>query len=545
MAADHASHVPHAPHASDTPPALLRATLASVGEAVLVADRQGLVVYMNPLAVELTETPWDESVRLPLAQVFDVRDELTGEPVELDLRDLLDGRDAGREGEREIIDRAVLVGREGRETPIEGSIAGLDDTGWLTLAFRDAGARRALERELLQREEELATAERQREEFLALLAHELRNPLAPIRNALELMRQDEASWKSSREIVERQVKHLTRLVDDLLDVSRLTSGSIHLRRAQADLREIVEHAVEAARPLVEERGHALAVELPPQAVRLAVDAARIEQVLTNLLNNAAAYTPPGGRIWLAVEVQGDRATIAVRDTGIGLPLDLRERLFTPFTLPDAALDRAEGGGLGVGLALARRLVELHGGTLSATSEGPGQGSEFVVTLPGVVQLGASTAPASAAASAARPPRALDVLVVDDNRDAAQTLAILLEDVGPPADRGARRAVGARAGGARAAGGRAARHRHAGHGRLRGGAAAAPGRRRRRPAPGGGDRVRAAGGPAALPRGGVRPPPRQAGRALRPARAARRRRRAPRLIHPLSPRRRLRSAPAVW
>jgi len=284
--------------------------------------------------------------------------------------------------------------------------------------------------ELRRRLEELEAADRRKDQFLAMLAHELRNPLAPIRNAVELLRQvetDDPSFQPSREIVERQVKHLARLVDDLLDVSRLTHGSIRLRKEAVDLGAVIQRALDANRSLIDSRGHALTVELPAPPIRLDADPARLEHVVSNLLNNAARYTMPGGRIWLRAAREGDEAVVRVRDTGIGVPPDVLGRVFEPFVQSDGSLARSEGG-LGIGLTLVRSLVEMHGGSVEAHSPGLGQGSELVVRFPLHVTT-AAPEPAQPRGNDPRAslalPRPVRVLVVEDNVDAAESLATLL------------------------------------------------------------------------------------------------------------------------
>jgi PAS domain S-box-containing protein len=228
-------------------------------------------------------------------------------------------------------------------------------------------------------EEALKEADRRKDEFLATLAHELRNPLAPIRNALEILRMT-GGGERVRETMERQVAQLTRLVDDLLDVSRITRGKVKLRAARLDLRPVVEGAVETSRPLVEAAGHRLSVSLPAEPLAVEADPVRLAQIVTNLLNNAAKYTEEGGRIWLTVERAGPEAVIRVRDTGIGIPAEMLHRVFEMFTQVERPGGHAPGG-LGIGLALVKRLAELHGGRVEVHSDGPGQGSEFTVRLP--------------------------------------------------------------------------------------------------------------------------------------------------------------------
>jgi len=289
--------------------------------------------------------------------------------------------------------------------------------------------RRLLEAELQRRVEELAEADRRKDEFLATLAHELRNPLAPILSALELMRlrtADDPTLKGLMDAVERQTWHLARLVDDLLEVSRITRGKVRLRKEPLDLETVVARAVETSRPFIEARKHELSVSPPGEPVRLEADPIRLEQVLINLLNNAAKYTDPGGRIWLTWAREGGEAVVRVRDTGIGIPPEMLSRIFDLFTQVDRSLDRAQGG-LGIGLTLVRNLIEMHGGAVSADSAGPGRGSEFVVRLPalppGPEPEAAESEPVTTKPKARGSGRR--VLVVDDNVDAATTLGELL------------------------------------------------------------------------------------------------------------------------
>jgi PAS domain S-box-containing protein len=298
-------------------------------------------------------------------------------------------------------------------------------------------------RELEQAEGALLEANRRKDEFLAVLAHELRNPLAPIRYAVAMAGKegrDESERLQAQAIIERQVKHMSRLLDDLLDVSRITRGKLVLRCSSVDLAAVVAAAQESARPLMEERRHTLVMRLPRQPVRLMSDPVRLAQVLANLLINAAKYTDSGGHIELEAGREGGALIVAVRDNGIGISAEMMPRVFTLFAQASPALERSEGG-LGIGLALVRGLVELHGGTVSAHSAGIGKGSEFVVRLPpgqieaegkSVADVGDCGDAADAeqargsASSAAKP---LRLLVADDNRDSAATCAALLEASG--------------------------------------------------------------------------------------------------------------------
>jgi PAS domain S-box-containing protein len=355
----------------------LRLTLGNLGDAVITADDSGRVTYLNPAAERLLGTSEEEADGKLLDQVL------------------------------HQVDSDKLAQTEE--------------------AMRD----------LQRRTDELAGAERRKDQFLAMLAHELRNPLAPIRNAVELMRQVETgdpSFQPSREMVERQVKHLARLVDDLLDVSRINQGSIRLRKEGVDLGTVIQRAVEATRPLIDTRGHELQLDLPTDPVRLEADPTRLEQVIANLLNNAAKYTMPGGLIQIRAAQEGNEAVVRVRDNGIGVPPDVLDRVFEPFVQSEGSLARSEGG-LGIGLTLVRSLVEMHGGRVEAHSPGLGQGSEFVVRLPARVPAEKPAVSATFPGMPAMPEmppmdtpfhaRGLRVLVVEDNVDAAESLAALL------------------------------------------------------------------------------------------------------------------------
>jgi signal transduction histidine kinase len=284
-------------------------------------------------------------------------------------------------------------------------------------------------RQRLQAEEALREADRRKDEFLATLAHELRNPLSPIRTATEILRiksPADPELRAARDIIDRQVRQMARLVDDLLDVARITRGKIQLRRERVELSQVVRDAVEAARPLIDASGHRLTVTLPREAVVLDADPTRLSQILLNLLNNAAKYTPRGGHIHLAAEHAAHGVTLAVRDDGIGIAAEHLPHVFDMFSQVEPALERSEGG-LGIGLALVRGLVELHGGSIEARSDGPHRGSEFRIHLP-VMEL----QPEARGESAGEPAPAAAkrrILVADDNRDAAEGLGLLLELMG--------------------------------------------------------------------------------------------------------------------
>jgi len=280
-------------------------------------------------------------------------------------------------------------------------------------------------------EEKLKEADRHKDEFLAMLAHELRNPLAPVGVAAQLLQQgrlDEAGVRRSSEIIGRQVLHMTHLIDDLLDVSRVTNGLVTLEKAPADVNAILMDAVEQVTPLMRARNHQLGCSLAPGAPAVLGDKKRLVQVVTNILNNAAKYTRDGGTIALSAQLDGAHVRISVVDNGIGMAPEMAARAFDLFTQAERTSDRASGG-LGLGLALVKSLVELHGGTVSCDSPGPGLGSRFTVCLPRLAGQGGAERPGAAETDAAQAAAPLRIMVVDDNVDAASTLAVLLEMAG--------------------------------------------------------------------------------------------------------------------
>lgn len=304
-----------------------------------------------------------------------------------------------------------------------------NEQGVIQCNIRDITERSRLEKLMQEHAIALADLHRRKDEFLAMLGHELRNPLAPIANAVQLLRLEKNEGKvqqKARGIIERQVAQLTRLIDDLLEVSRITTGRIHLQQERIALNGIVERAVESVHPLMDERQHELTVSLPPQSIWLHADGARLEQVVVNLLTNAAKYTGNAGHISLTVQQEGNEAVLRVRDTGVGISPELLPRIFDLFTQAERSLDRSQGG-LGIGLCLVQRLVEVHGGTVEASSA-LGQGSEFVVRLPATANS-VPEPPSTRADTIEATGLSLRVLVVDDNVDAAETLSLLLEMAG--------------------------------------------------------------------------------------------------------------------
>jgi signal transduction histidine kinase/CheY-like chemotaxis protein len=270
----------------------------------------------------------------------------------------------------------------------------------------------------------LREADRKKDEFLATLSHELRNPLAPIRSALELMRlapDDQPLVEKARTTMERQLLHLVRITDDLLDVSRITRNKVELRRERIDLRAVIHSAIEATRPMIDTQGHTLTLDLPDRPMWAYADFTRVSQALSNVLNNAAKYTARGGRIDVTAAATPDLGTITVSDTGVGIPHELLPRVFEMFTQLQAHRDRAYSG-LGIGLTLAKRLVELHNGTIEAASDGPGRGSRFTVRLP--LQAAETEAIPSLRDEPAAAHRCR-VLLAEDNADAAEIMRIML------------------------------------------------------------------------------------------------------------------------
>jgi signal transduction histidine kinase len=341
---------------------------------------------------------------------------------------------------RQVIERRDFTLRVAKTTH--------DEVGYLVDAFNamlgEVGRRsdaleasnESLQRETAERreaEEALRIANRRKDEFLAMLAHELRNPLAPMRNALEMLKRPGAETpaaKDAREMMERQLRQMVRLVDDLLDVSRITTGKLALHTQIVPLQNVIESAIDTSRPLIDRRRHVLTRAVPSEPLLVDADPTRLAQVFSNLLNNAANYTNEGGRIELRVESDALEIIVAIRDNGIGIASDMLGTVFRMFAQADASLERVQGG-LGVGLTLARHLVELHHGSIEAKSEGVGRGSEFVVRLPHAPAGAVPRVDAPARAPAERPAsaRAVRILVADDNVDFAMSLEAILTSHG--------------------------------------------------------------------------------------------------------------------
>jgi len=405
---------------------LLHTTLTSIGDAVIATDARGTVTFLNSIAQTLTGFTQEEAAGKPLEQVFVIINEKTRQPAPNPaVRAISDGRIVG------LANHTVLLTRSGVKRPVEDSAAPIrDEDGTVSgavLVFRDVTEKRRADDTLRAQLDQLAEADRRKDEFLATLAHELRNPLAPIRNALHIMGLNgtsAATLAEVREIMERQVAQMVRLVDDLLDVSRITRGKINLISERVELAAVIASALETSRPLLEASRHDLTVQMSPEPLAVVGDLTRLAQVVSNLLNNSAKYTPEGGHIRLSVEGQDGQAVIRVRDNGMGIPAHVLPKIFDMFTQAERTLDRAQGG-LGIGLTLVRRLVEMHGGKVEAHSAGTGQGSEFVVRLPLAPEsqvVNDALKHQSKAPAQHCPQR---VLVVDDNQDSAESLGMLL------------------------------------------------------------------------------------------------------------------------
>jgi two-component system CheB/CheR fusion protein len=407
----------------------LRTTLASIGDAVITTDNDGRTTLMNQVAEKLTGWTNDEATGQPLDVIFNIVNEHSRKPVENPAtRALREGVIVG------LANHTLLIAKDGTERPIDDSASPIQDEHGVqfgcVLVFRDITDRKKMEDELRQVAAELSEANRRKDEFLATLAHELRNPLAPIRNGLQVMRSARDNGdtvEQARIIMERQVSQLVRLVDDLMDLSRINRGQIELRTERVHLAAILNSAVETSRPAIEEMGHELSVTIPDQPIVVQADPVRLAQVFLNLLNNAAKYSDHGGHVWLNVERQGSDVVVSVRDTGIGIPADQLGRIFEMFTQLDRSLEKSQSG-LGIGLNIVKRLVEKHGGSIEARSDGPGRGAEFVVRLPVVVE-----AIVPQAADEKDEPDALKsslrILIVDDNNDGANSLAMMLKIIG--------------------------------------------------------------------------------------------------------------------
>jgi len=401
----------------------LRTTLTCIGDGIIVTDVQGRITMMNPAAERITEWSASEAQLRPLDETVRIEDELCVGNVS-DLLDNVSETSAVNHRDRPL----VLLSRSGRRLPIDYSAAQVRNaTGaasGVVLVLRDQSARR-------QADQLLRDADRRKDEFLATLAHELRNPLAPIRTGLEVLRASNDSSEmvaQVRPLMERQVRQLVRLIDDLLDVSRITQGKLQMRLSEVPLCEILRDAVDATRPMIDEARHELSLDLPAEPLWVRADLSRLAQVFSNLLNNAAKFTPAGGRILVAATVERDEISVSVTDTGSGIPPDMLDRIFEMFAQIDNSTEGVRSG-LGIGLTLVKTLVELHGGSIRARSDGSGTGSTFEVRLPLLKERPSLDSPNDNELSVTEVSVSHRILVVDDNKDAADALRRLMEILG--------------------------------------------------------------------------------------------------------------------
>jgi PAS domain S-box-containing protein len=389
----------------------LAAIVESSEDAIVSKSLEGIIQSWNAAAERLFGYTAEEAISRPITLI--IPPELIDEE-RLILERL-------RRGERLEHFETVRVAKDGHRLDISLTISPIrNDSGRIVGASkiaRDITERKRMEKELRE-------ADRKKDDFIAMLGHELRNPLAPIRNGLQVLRLaggDDAAKARARAMMDRQIAHMVRLIDDLLDVSRINRNKMELRRSRVALAEVVNSAVETARPAIEEAGHELTISLPPGPVFLDADLTRLSQVFGNLLTNSAKYTPRGGRIWVSAECRGTEAAVQVRDTGIGIPVESLKDIFDMFSQVDRDIERSTGG-LGIGLALVKGLVEMHGGTVTAESAGEGQGSTFTVMLPILTAKQATEAdlPEKTEKTPSR-----RILIADDNHDGAESLAMIL------------------------------------------------------------------------------------------------------------------------
>ncbi len=380
--------------------ARFRAVITSNADGMIVVAEDGIILFANPAAEKLLGRSRETLVGTDFGRPI-----IPGETIEIDV---------------------FRAGCEPRIAEMRVVQTVWNDRPAALASFRDVTDRKRLEDELNRRVAELAEADQQKNTFLAMLAHELRNPLAPVRNATEILRLKPHDMRTliwARTMIEQQVEHMTRLVDDLMDVSRITRGKIQLRLKPIRLSEAIANSVAATRSSLDQRGLRLEVVCQDEEIVLSADATRLEQIFANLLNNAAKFSDDAGLIQIHVSRQGDKARIVVQDHGIGIPSEMLSRVFDLFAQADATIDRSRGG-LGIGLTLVRSLVELHGACVHAESDGPGRGSRFVLEFP---TIDAHTLePESPKYDPFVPAKRLRVLIVDDNLYAAESLGMLVK-----------------------------------------------------------------------------------------------------------------------
>ncbi|MGQ0640667.1 MAG: PAS domain-containing hybrid sensor histidine kinase/response regulator [Gemmatimonadaceae bacterium] len=396
--------------------ALLAAVVESSDDAIISKRLDGTIISWNTGAERIFGYTRDEAIGRSITLLIPP-DRLSDEQMILDR--------IGR-GDRVTAYETVRRTKSGELINVSLTISPIRD-GSNRIVGASKVARDITER--ARAEAALREADRRKDEFLATLAHELRNPLAPIRNSLHILRVTgprDSAVERVRDILERQVNHLVRLVDDLMEMSRITRGKIELRREQIELAAVIGSAVEASKPGIDAAGQDLVIAIPPEQLTLEADPVRLAQVFANLLNNASKYSEARTTIWLSARREESEAVVAVRDSGIGIPPEMLQRVFEMFTQVESSLPRAQGG-LGIGLTLVRSLVQMHGGTVEARSPGIGRGSELVVRLP-LAQTASRVAPEITRAHSASL-ASQRVLVVDDDRDAADSLGTMLTFLG--------------------------------------------------------------------------------------------------------------------
>jgi PAS domain S-box-containing protein len=391
---------------------------------IAMCDLQGLPFFVNRAGLEMVGLDdIEQARRTPLQEFFFQEDQ------GMILNDFLPSVMANGHGEVEVRFRHFKTGepRWMAYKVLTLTNAANEPVGFATVS-QDVTERKRLTDDLRRLAADLAEANQRKNEFLATLAHELRNPLAPMSNMLEVVKHsgdDRETLKRAHDTLERQLGQMVRLVDDLLDLNRITYDRLELRRSEVELSSVVQQAVEVARPLIDAARHDLTIELPDEPIYLNADSARLAQLFGNLLNNSSKYTKPNGRITLSAKRIDDDVLVSVKDNGAGIPQDKLDSIFDMFMQVDLTAERSQGG-LGIGLTLVKHLAQMHGGSIEASSAGEGHGSEFIVRLPVLSKPSVAAQPVAPVAEAARERR---ILIVDDNRDAADSLAMLLEITG--------------------------------------------------------------------------------------------------------------------